>query len=155
MFSRHNKIIYLTKGISWVGSYEHKRWQSQTHHRQHPSRSHFYPFSKLSIKLRINLTLCTFCTAFWGYFRIGELVQDSKEQPGDAKEVEDVMLTTSNAVIITLRHSKTGQEGKGAKIILVICPICPIQHNMIVTQLWLTAPGAFFIHFSCCSVTGY
>lgn len=76
-----------------------------------------------------------FCTAFFGYFRIGELVQDSKVKPGHAIQVGDVRLSTSNSVIITLRHSKTDQEGKGAT-----------RPN---------SPGAFFIHLSGYPVTRY
>lgn len=97
-----------------------------------------------------------FCTAFFGYFRIGELVQDSKVKPGHAIQVGDVRLSTSNSVIITLRHSKTDQEGKGATITLVpASPICPIQHLNKYATLRPNSPGAFFIHLSGYPVTRY
>lgn len=97
-----------------------------------------------------------FCTAFFGYFRIGELVQDSKVKPGHAIQVGDVRLSTSNSVIITLRHSKTDQEGKGATISLVPArPICPIQHLNKYATLRPNSPGAFFIHLSGYPVTRY
>lgn len=85
-------------------------------------------------------------------------MQDSRVQPGHTIQLKsyDVRLTTSNTVIIILRHSKTCPEVKGAIIILVLsCPICPIQHQHKFAILRLTAHSTFFIHLSGFPVIGY
>ncbi|XP_056006915.1 uncharacterized protein LOC130050703 [Ostrea edulis] len=76
----------------------------------------------LSSILRLLPTICKspyesalfsviFTTAFFGYFRMGELVQNSVHDPGHAIQARDVIyLEHNNTVPIFLRHSKTDQN---------------------------------------------
>lgn len=72
--------------------------------------------------------LAIFSAAFFGYFRMGELVHNSVHDSGHAIQYGDVTyLAHYNTVHIFLRHSKTDQEGKGSSISLTptLLPICP------------------------------
>lgn len=61
-----------------------------------------------------------FTTAFFGYFRIGELVQNTSKEVGHAIQTSNVRYIASNNTIqISLKHSKTDQEGKGSLINLL------------------------------------
>lgn len=99
-----------------------------------------------------------FSTAFFGYFRMGELVHNSLQDPGHAIQYGDVTyLAHNNTVHIFLRHSKTDQEGKGSSISLTptLLPICPVRIVQSFMQARPTNPGAFFCHLSGRPVTRY
>ncbi|XP_048733030.1 uncharacterized protein LOC125649499 [Ostrea edulis] len=62
-----------------------------------------------------------FVTAFFGFFRMGELVQNSKHDAGHAIQVQNVLYSPhDNTVRILLQHSKTDQEGKGHRRIWIV-----------------------------------
>ena len=99
-----------------------------------------------------------FTTAFYGYFRMGELVQNSCHDPGHAIQIEDVTYNThTNAIHIFLKHSKTDQVGKGATVIISptrqsLCPVITIRAYM---QMRHRSPGTFFCHLSGKPATRY
>lgn len=56
-------------------------------------------------------------TAFYGYYRIGELVKNSITDIGHAVQLQNFTFGTDNkSVAISLKHSKTDQEGRGAVV---------------------------------------
>ena len=82
-----------------------------------------------SLPYEVNLFSAVFTTAFFGYFRMGELVQNSCRELGHAIQVQDVRITSANSVQILLKHSKTDQMGKGVIINLFSTSrdICPVK----------------------------
>ncbi|XP_055997104.1 uncharacterized protein LOC130047013 [Ostrea edulis] len=106
----------------------------------------------LSSILRLLPTICKspyesalfsaiFTTAFFEYFRMGELVQNSVHDPGRAIQARDVIyLEHNNTVPIFLRHSKTDQVGKR-----ISSWISPLHANIpIVTAENISAPGTAY-----------
>lgn len=99
-----------------------------------------------------------FTTAFFGYFRIGELVQNTSKEVGHAIQTSNVIYIASNNTIqISLKHSKTDQEGKGSLINLLptnntICPVSSITSFMSARP---HCPGSFFCHARGTPVTRY
>ena len=99
-----------------------------------------------------------FTTAFFGYFRMGELVQNTVLDPGHAIQVEYVTYHEhSDTVQIFLKHSKTDQEGKGTIITLSSTqrPPCPVHTMRSFICLRPKIPGAFFCPESRKPVTRY
>ena len=99
-----------------------------------------------------------FTTAFFGYFRMGELVQNSRREVGHAIQIQDVKYSkSSDRIQIYLCHSKTDQEGKGAVINLIptamiMCPVQSLKAFIRVRPLQL---GSFFCHADGTPVTRY
>lgn len=99
-----------------------------------------------------------FSTAFFGYFRMGELVQNSMHDPGHAIQAGDVTYhKQTNKVLIVLKHSKTDQEGRGATISVTatLQAVCPVRLVLSFMQLRPSIPSAFFGHISGSPVTRY
>jgi hypothetical protein len=89
-----------------------------------------------------------FTTAFFGFFRMGELVQDSKLSIGHAIQTQNVAyLPHNNTVQIFLQHSKTDQQGKGVAVQLTPShkPICPVSAIRLYAQLRPNTKGSFFL----------
>jgi hypothetical protein len=99
-----------------------------------------------------------FTTAFFGFFRMGELVQDSRLSIGHAIQTQNVAyLPHNNTVQIILQHSKTDQQGKGVAVQLTPShkPICPVSAIRLYAQLRPNTRGSFFCHQSGSPVTRY
>lgn len=99
-----------------------------------------------------------FATAYFGYFRIGELVQNNSRDVGHAIQFHDVMFVASrNNVDISLKHSKTDQQGKGT--IITLCPtrksICPVELLRSFMGIRPSCLGSFFCHIDGAPVTNY
>lgn len=99
-----------------------------------------------------------FVTAFFGFFRMGELVQNSKHDAGHAIQVQNVLYSPhDNTVRILLQHSKTDQEGKG--VVIHLKPthrtICPVSFIRLYLELRPNRRGSFFCHLSGSPVTRY
>ena len=99
-----------------------------------------------------------FTTAFFGFFRVGELVQNSFMIQGHALLFENVKyLPEINSVEIKLFSSKTDQTGRGSIIIIPpsnsnICPVKALKSFLNVRPPFL---GTFFRHHLGNPVTRY
>lgn len=99
-----------------------------------------------------------FVTAFFGFFRMGELVQNTKQDVGHAIQVQNVSYSPlDNTIKIVLHHSKTDQAGRGAAIQLksthkIVCPVSCIR---LYLQLRPKCRGSLFCHISGSPVTRY
>lgn len=88
-----------------------------------------------------------FSIAFFGAFRVGELVSPAKQVAGGLK-MQDVEVKRDR-VLLKLGRSKTDQAGKGVKVQLFRLPgsgICPVQ---VVEEFLLIRPvgeGPLFVH---------
>ena len=110
-----------------------------------------------SLPYEVNLFSAVFTTAFFGYFRMGELVQNSCRELGHAIQVQDVRITSANSVQILLKHSKTDQMGKGVIINLFSTSrdICPVKSLKSYIGVRPCVPGSFFCHAGGAPVTRY
>ncbi|XP_054843758.1 integrase/recombinase xerD homolog [Eublepharis macularius] len=100
----------------------------------------------------------TFVLAFFGAFRVGELVAGSRRDPsGRALALGDVA-PSRRRVAITIRHSKTDQQGRGASVLLrsarekAICPVRAVWSFLAVRP---HSPGPFLIHRDGSPLTRY
>lgn len=99
-----------------------------------------------------------FILAFFGAFRIGELVSPSKKVVGGLK-LDDVPCS-EQSVLICITHSKNDQEGKGVRVELLrgqdpqLCPVTalrqfldirPIGGGIVHPQGW-TVPLQISVH---------
>lgn len=88
-----------------------------------------------------------FVLAFFGAFRVGELVSRNKKGQGGL-EVQDVWVQ-GDTLGVFLRRSKTDQLGKGARVDLRAVPrspICPVWAVGEFCKLRPMGPGVFFKH---------
>lgn len=97
----------------------------------------------------VKLFRLAFTFAFFGAFRIGELVVGSAtEVTGRALRREDVALN-GLTLFITLRSSKTNQNGKAEQIRLYAqregCP-CPVQAWLSFSKCSKAQPGPLLVH---------
>lgn len=95
-----------------------------------------------------SLFAAAFSLAFFGAFRISELVARSKEdRTGDALGIMDI--AGEGALTIQLRRSKTDQARKGVEIVLSplgdprYCPVATVKRFL---ELCPAAPGYLLIH---------
>ena len=97
-----------------------------------------------------------FVLAFFGFMRIGELVQDSEANVGHALQYDDVKIV-NDSIEIRIKHSKTDQTGKGVIICVTasgkgVCPVkCIIEYEKIRPKI----KKSYFCHFSGKYVTRY
>ena len=81
-----------------------------------------------SSEYEVSLFRAAFTIAFFGAFRVGELVSPTKTV-GGGLGVTDVQLTEGR-VVFRLRRSKTDQAGKGVDVFLYSLPgslVCPVR----------------------------
>lgn len=90
--------------------------------------------------------------AFFGFFRLGELLVESptKYNPATCLSWGDVALDsrdTPSMIRIHLRQSKCDQLGKGVDVIVgrTDTPICPVKAILAYICLRQDSPGAFFV----------
>ena len=99
-----------------------------------------------------------FTIAFFGFFRVGELVQNTRSDVGHALQTSNVKILTSiNALEIRIPISKTDQLGRGATIVLPATNqvVCPVQAVKAYLQLRPNFLGSFFRHLSGSPLTRY
>ncbi|KAM3929168.1 integrase/recombinase xerD homolog [Leptodactylus fuscus] len=98
-------------------------------------------------EVEVSLFKAAFSLAFFGAFRLGELVSGSKLVPGGLR-FEDVDLF-ADRVDIVLRKSKTDQLGKGRVVRLYAvegCVMCPVLCVRQFLRDRHTSFGPLFIH---------
>ena len=101
-----------------------------------------------------------FSIAFFGFFRVSELLGQSPSLLGGRKGVqrEDVKLLLPRAMI-SLSGSKTDQDGKGQLIVLVNIPslpdVCPVMLLSKFLEMSPGTAGSLFIHLDGSPVTRY
>lgn len=88
-----------------------------------------------------------FVLAFFGAFRVSELVSPSRRVVGGLL-FQDIQ-SSDKLVTILVRHSKTDQQGKGVRVelfmgnCLQLCPVTALQQFLGVCPL---GDGALFVH---------
>ena len=92
------------------------------------------------------------CTAFFGFFRLGELLQSSGAEFNPRLHLSwgDMAIDNHQAprmVKFHLRQSKTDQLGRGVDIIIgrTGCEICPVAALLSYAVIRGTQPGPFFL----------
>lgn len=88
-----------------------------------------------------------FVLAFFGAFRVGELVSSSKSFPGGLQRTKVEMGV--GRVDIWLHRSKTDQAGKGRRVVLFAIndmTICPVVNTKLFLQVRCNVEGPFFVH---------
>ena len=88
-----------------------------------------------------------FILAFFGAFRIGELVSPSKKRPGGLSYQE--VSCGRDRVSLWLRKSKMDQMGKGREVLLFALPgstLCPVGAVRAFLDMRPGAEGSFLIH---------
>ena len=95
------------------------------------------------------------CTAFFGFFRLGELLPDSARSFNPSTDLAwgDVAVDSHNAprmMQIHLKQSKCDQFGVGADILVGVTgsDLCPITAILAYIQVRGNQPGAFFLNSS-------
>ena len=99
-----------------------------------------------------------FTIAFFGFFRVGELVQNTRTDVGHILQTSNVKILTSvNALEIRIPISKTDQLGRGATIVLPATNqvVCPVQAVKAYLQLRPNFLWSFFRHLSGSPLTRY
>lgn len=101
-------------------------------------------FDSYEVKLFHSL----FTLAYFGMFRVGELVNTNKHQQGNALLNEDVQITRDSSIIIRLNLFKTNQRGKPVYLkvpsdVGYICPVKAIKEFMAVRP---NIRGSLFCH---------
>ncbi|XP_071111911.1 integrase/recombinase xerD homolog [Haliotis cracherodii] len=105
----------------------------------------------------VRLFKAVYCLAFFGFFRVRELVQTKLSQPGCAfldLEVQDMTKT----VTVALRHSKTGRQSHGSNVSISdipghnLCPVAAVKAYLTVRSQGQTQA---FVHFDKSPLTRY
>lgn len=98
-----------------------------------------------------------FCLAYFGLFRVGELVHTDQRQAGYAVQLADINVN-SNALSVRIRRSKNNQSGKPIFLQLSsfkddsVCPVDAINQFL---QMRSSSSGNLFIHANGLPLTRY
>jgi hypothetical protein len=99
-----------------------------------------------------------FVVAFFGFFRISELVAHSVSCSGRAVRRDDINIDSDCNLHVTVRYSKTDQRGQSTTLVIknigddVICPVSAIQEYLSARPV---IDGPLFCHFNHEPVTRY
>lgn len=99
-----------------------------------------------------------FTVAYFGFFRIGELVVDSSFKLNHALDISNVKFGEQDKVLeVLLPHSKTDQTAKGCVIALsaVSSLVCPVTLMKAYLAIRPKVQGPLYRHFSGAVVTRY
>ncbi|XP_048253513.1 uncharacterized protein LOC125381159 [Haliotis rufescens] len=105
----------------------------------------------------VRLFKAVYCLAFFGFFRVSELVQTKLSQPGCAfldLEVQD----TTKTVTVTLRHSKTDRQSHGIVVSISAIPghnLCPVAAVKAYLTVRSQGQTQAFVHFDKSPLTRY
>ena len=104
-----------------------------------------------SSRYETSMFKCAYLMAFFGMFRIGELIASSKSKAGrEVLRIED-LATKPGAVKISIRFSKTDQYGASCNLVLKGkkgSPLCPVEAIMAFIEIRGRKKGPFFQHFN-------
>ena len=92
-----------------------------------------------------------FCLAFFGLFRIGELVCANKETAHKAVLMINDIDFKQNSMRVVIRYSKTDQIGRTATIIIegnTASTLCPVQATKEYIQSRCQYAGPLYCHFN-------
>lgn len=99
-----------------------------------------------------------FSLAFFGFFRIGELVVHSSNKLGHALQSNNIrFIVDINSLEIIIPHSKTDQSGKGSVLLIpaTYLPVCAVKAVRSFINIRPPSLGTFFCHLSGKPVTRY
>ncbi|XP_046331235.2 uncharacterized protein LOC124114611 isoform X1 [Haliotis rufescens] len=105
----------------------------------------------------VRLFKAVYCLAFFGFFRVSELVQTKLSQPGCAfldLEVQD----TTKTVTVALRHSKTDRHSHGIVVSISAIPghnLCPVAAVKAYLTVRSQGQTQAFVHFDKSPLTRY
>ena len=106
------------------------------------------------------LFAAAYSTAYFGFFRVGEITSINEQTPGHAIQMEDVELDHMNRVVrIKLKHSKVDQLGKSATVLIknnkLAEGIKPFELLDSYMKIRPKVKGNFFCHFGGKPLTRY
>ena len=99
-----------------------------------------------------------FTTAYFGFFRIGELVVNKSLAHSHTLGINDISFSNNGmSMFIQLRFSKTDQLGRGSMLGLesITSHLCPVQLMKKYLHIRPQRLGPAFIHFNGLPVTRY
>ena len=102
------------------------------------------------------LYTAVFCAAFFGFFRVSELVQSKPGQEGIA--LRDVTIQKDKLVTFTLRHSKGDRAQLGVSIKLSAIPqhpLCPVRAMENYLGVRPQGAASAFVHFDHSNLTRF
>ncbi|KAJ8316547.1 hypothetical protein KUTeg_005904 [Tegillarca granosa] len=112
----------------------------------------------VKFEFEIVLFSAIFSLAFFGVFRIGELVVSSINRHGHALQSNNIhFLEQINSLEIFIPHSKTDQSGKGSVLLIpaTYLPICAVKAVKSFMNIRPQYFGTFFCHLSGQPVSRY
>lgn len=104
------------------------------------------------------LFAAAYVTAFFGFFRVGELTTSHNGGSVNCLSVSDVTINSKEkTVMIRISRSKTDQEGRGSVIILrsTGTDLCPFQSMLRFLNIRPKVSGPLFCHFGGAPLTRY
>ncbi|XP_053396909.1 uncharacterized protein LOC128556304 [Mercenaria mercenaria] len=96
--------------------------------------------------------------AFFGFLRVGELTASKRQNLSSTLCVNDInLIQESKTLIVSLRFSKTDQEGKGERLQISAQGghICPVKNVKEFLSMRPKMQGPFFVHFDGSPLTRY
>lgn len=99
-----------------------------------------------------------FSIAFFGFFRVGELVQNSNISIGHALQCHNIRYVSEhNSIQIHIPFSKTDQSGRGTTLMLpaISSPTCPVKLFKSYFDIRPHFQGTFFRHINGDPVTRF
>ena len=94
---------------------------------------------------------CAYLIAFFGLFRIGELVADSKHSAQKSVLMLSDTILRGSSLQVTIRFSKTDQKGRAHGITFKGQdgnPLCPVQATREFLAIRGTRAGPLFMHYN-------
>lgn len=100
-----------------------------------------------------------FALAFFGFFRLGEIVVSDKHHIDKVLQISDVTIDQSlHKLEVHLKYSKNDQCGKGTVISIPgshNSPVCPVALLSQYVEIRPPVSGPLFVHFSGAHLTRY
>lgn len=102
-------------------------------------------------KYEVSMIKSAFLLAFFGLFRIGEMVADTKVRAQRSVMLLRDIVIKDETLTITVRFSKTDQTGKSSSIVVngqKGNPLCPVEAVKKFVKRRGTEPGPLFLHYN-------
>ena len=99
-----------------------------------------------------------FVVMFFGFLRVGEVAVAQKNAESKFVIQRSDVTFKDNEALVTIKHSKTDQQGKSVTLIFsssISKEICPVSLLKQYLQKRPSVDGPLFCHFNCAPITRY
>ena len=99
-----------------------------------------------------------FVVVFFGFLRVGEVAVAQKNAESKFVIQRSDVTFKENEALVTIKHSKTDQQGKSVTLIFspsISKEICPVSLLKQYLQKRPSVDGPLFCHFNCAPITRY